>query len=407
MQGVMTEAMKNMDSGMSAAEMELRAARRAVPAAVPADAGTPQQPSPTPGSNSSIAAPAASRDPAESAVQQSQESVATHLPKLDSLQAGVQQHTPSSHAGQAGDQPAPAASGSHDHAQQRGRNEAGENANATAQVCAAIKGVLSKAEAGSDAEPAGGRQPQQSSGPAALDPAAAPVAQQSHQPDQVQAAADTSQQPCVVKIVKQVSGVQLHIHADSSAAQPSLTQPVSTISNSGTTSPTSCLSAAVAQTTAESNAPGVSQTSTLQHNTAGTSLPTSDGSTHVQSCGVYSSVQALTGTPEVPRVGGVLSPTSSAESASGEDGSTSAVSPGRPAVNVVLAVASTDTGAASRQQNAAVEPWAADEGDFASMLKKFLVSLAAVSAMPFVHYITSQTYTVHARFTTACCGTVG
>ena len=358
----MTEAMKSMDSGMAAAEMELRAARRAVPAAEPHEASATQQPSATLGSKTKLAGTAALEGSVNSAVQESQDSAAP-AHKLDSLQSSVQRQTPKSQTGQEGDHPPPAASGFHDMAEQRNSDEACMD-----DTTAAAMGGL----AGSDAEPVAGGVPHHSSGPAALS-AVIPTAQQSQQPAQVHAAPKIDIQPHDMKSSKQVTGVQLHIHADSSAGQAAFTQPVSA-SSSASRPAASCLPAVEGYIgAAESSAHGVSQTPTMH-----TNVPTTDGSMPVHSCQVHPFVDTMPEAPKVPveAVPCPAGPVSSAESAHGNSGSAS-VSAARQAGSAASAVTSIDCSEASHQPGAAVEPWAADEGDFADMIKEFLVRLKA------------------------------
>ena len=354
MQGDMTEAMKSMDSGMAAAEMELRAARQAVPAAALHKASAPQQPSATPDSRTNLAATVASGDPADGAVQQSHGSVA-HAQKLDSPQPSAQQQESSLQIGQEGDQPAPAASGSHDKAEQRSSDQA-----SMGDTAAAAEGGSLEGEAGSNAEPAAAGLPQQSSGPAALN--AVPLtAQQSQQPPQVQAAHNTNLQPHDMKVSKQVAGIQVYIHVDSSAGQAASTQPV----------PASSIAPHL---TAGSKVHGVSQTLKTHAD-----LPALDGSMPVQSCQVHVSVDTLPEAPKAP-VGAMpcpVGPVSSAESTNRSSGGAS-VSTTRHAGSAASAVSSNDCIEASQQQCAAGDLWAADEGDFADMLKEFLVHLRAM-----------------------------
>lgn len=353
MQGDMTEAMKSMDSGMAAAEMELRAAGRAVPAAAPRRVSAPQQPSATPGSRTKLAATAALRDPADTAVQQSHDSVA-HAQKLDSSQPSAQQQTASLQIGQEGDHPVPA--GSHDKAEQRSSDQA-----CMGDTAAAAKGGLLEGEAGSNAELAAAGLPQQSIGPAAL-AALHLTAQQSQQAPEVQAAPNIDLQPLDMKASKQMTGVQLHVYADSSAGQAVPFQPLPASSRAPHLAASSLPAVEGQIGVADSEVHGVSQTH-LTH----VDLPATDGSMPVQSCQVPFSVDALPEAPYAP-VGAMpcpAGPVSSAESASGGTGCASAVS-------------SADCSEASQQPSAAVESWAADEGDFADMLKEFLVHLRAM-----------------------------
>ena len=368
MQGDMTEAMKSMDSGMAAAEMELRAARRAVPATVHREAVAPQQPSATPGSKSKLVAAAAPEASESSAVQESQDSIA-HVQNLDSLQPSVQQQTTTSQTDQGSDHPAPAASRSHDKAEQKSSDEA-----CMGDVAVTAKGGLAApSEAGSKAELVAEGLPHQSSRHAALN--AVPLtAQQLQQPAQVQAAPDKHVQPHGVKVTKQVTGVQLHIHADSSVGQAAPTHPVSA-SSSAPQLAASCQRPVEEQTgAADSSGHGVSHT-VISH----AHLAASDGSRPAHSCQVHPRVDIL---PEASRgpVGRTpcpAGPVSSAESANGENGGASVSTTGQ-AGSAALAVTSIDCSQASQQQGAAVELWAADEGDFADMIKAFLVHLKAM-----------------------------
>ena len=355
MQGDMTEAMKSMDSGMAAAEMELRAARRAVATAMPHEALATQQPIATLGSKSKLAATAASETSANSAVRESQDST-VHAHKTDSMQPNAQRQTPEPQTGQGDDHPPPAASGSHDKAEQRNSDEACMDDTAADTV------------ASSKAEPVAGGLPHQSSGLAALS-AVIFTAQQSQQPAQVQAAPKTDVQPHDMKSSKQVTGVQLHIHADSSAGQAAPTQPVSA-SSSAPLPAASCLPAVEGQIRATaSSAHGGSQTLPMHAN-----VLTSDGSMPVHSSQVHPFVDTLPGAPKVPieAVPCPAGPVSSAESAHGNSGSASVSEVGQ-AGSAASAVTSIDCSKASHQPGAAVESWAADEGDFADMIKEFLV----------------------------------
>ena len=365
MQGDMTEAMKSMDIGMAAAEMELRAARRAVPAALLPEASAPQQLSATPKSKIQLAATAASEASAKSVVQESQDPV-VHVQNLDSPQPSAQQQTPTSQTSQQGDHPAPAASGSHDKAEQRRSDET-----CMSDAAAAAEGGLaasSEAEAGSNAEPAAGGLLRQSSGPAALN--AEPLTAQQLQ--QVQAAPESNVQPHCMKVSKQVTGVQLHIHADSSTGQAAPAQPVSA-SSSAPQAAASCLPAVQGQTgAADSSGHEVSQT---RH----ANLAASDGSMPEHSCQVHPPVDTLPQAPKVQReaMPCPAGPGSPAESANGNIGGASVSATGQ-AGSAASAVTSIDCSAVSHQQGAAVEPWAADEGDFADMIEEFLVCLKAM-----------------------------
>lgn len=364
----MTEAMKSMDSGMAAAEMELRAARRAVPA----EASASLQPSAPPASNSTLAANAASGG--DNASKQSQDSTAP-VQKLDLPQPSGQQQTSISQTGQGNGQPAPAASGSHDKAEQRDREAPCMSEHATS---AAAQGVSLQAAAGSNAEPTAAGLPQQSSGHAALSPVP-PMAQQAQQPAQLPAAADTSVQLHAVKVSKQVTGVQLHIHADSSAGQGSGTQLVPASSSSGSKPAAACLPDVTRQSTpADSTASAL----TIDESTGRASLPANDESMSVQSGQVHPSVDALPEAPKVPTAGGMQCPAGpvscAVESASGSSSNAAAVSAARQAGSTASAVTDMDRSELSQQQGAAEEPWAADEGDFADMLKDFLVHLDAL-----------------------------
>lgn len=372
----MTEAMKSMDSGMAAAEIELRAARRAVPAAVPAEASALLQPSAPPGSNTKLAADAASGDGTDS--KQSQDSTAP-VQKLNLPQPSGQQQTPTSQTDQGNGQPTPVTSGSHGKAEQRDREGSCVSENATT---IAAKGVSLQAEAGSKAEPTAAVLPQQSSGHADLSPAT-PIAQQSQHP---QAAADTNDQLHAVKVSKQVTGVQLRIHADSSAGQGSHTRLVPTSSSSGPKATSACLLDVSGQTTpADSTAQGVTHALTVHASTGHASPPINDGSTPVQSGQVHPSVDAPSEAPKVPTAGAMQCPASPVSSAvdlaRGSSSNAAAVSAARQAGSAASAVGRSEV---SQQQGAAEEPWAAEEGDFADMLKDFLVHLAALSVSLFL-----------------------
>lgn len=369
----MTEAMKSMDSGMAAAEMELRAARRAVPAAVPAEASASLQPSAPPSSNNQLAANAASGD-----ANASKQVSTTPVQKLDLSLPSVPQQTPTSPTGQGSGQPAPAAFGSHDKADHRDREGPCVSESATT---APAQGVSLQIEAGSNAEPTAAGLPQQSSGPAALNPVP-PMAQQSQQPAQLLAAAVTKDQRHAMKVSKHVTGVQLHIHADSSAGRGSPTEVVPASSSSGPKAATACLPDVTGQkTTADSTAQGVMRALNNHESIGHASLPASDGSTlPVQSGQVHLYVVPLSEDPKVPTAGAMQCPaglvSSAVESASGSSGNAAAVSAARQAGST--AVTNMDRSEVSQQQGAAEEPWAAGEGDFADMLKDFLVQLYAL-----------------------------
>lgn len=364
MQGDMTEAMKTMDSGMAAADMELRAARRAVPAAEPAEVGTPQHLRTTQG-----AATAASGQHSGQGVGQSHASAAQGQ-QPDLLQQSGQQQTPGSGAGQVADQPAPAAPGSQGMSELR--RSAGEGLGV--QVSASMAAPSLGAQLGSNALPAAGALPPQSTADAASG-STATQAQQPQTPAEMQTAADPSDLPEGAKAAKPVTDSRLQIHADSSDSQcASPTQPVTT---SSSTSPTMATPCPPGQTTAaDSTVAGGGHASASHDSTAQESLPatgTGGVSKPVHSADVHSSVGGLPGTARVSAPGGVLSPASCAESAAGDSSDAALMSALKQAGNNGAAV---DSGAASQQQGLAGEPWAADEGDFAVMLKDFLVCLA-------------------------------
>ena len=106
---------------------------------------------------------------------------------------------------------------------------------------------------------------------------------------------------------------------------------------------------------------------------------TAGQSTPVHGSDVRSLVKDLPGIVKVTALGG-LSPASSAEAVGGGNVDAVSVSAPKQAGDNGAAV---NSSAAPLQQGAAGEPWAADEGEFAVMLKHFLVCLA----VPMQYYL--------------------
>ena len=363
----MTEAMKTMDSGMSAAEMELRAVSKALPAAVPSVPVFELQPPNSPGTDSGTAAKPAQTVQASIAVGQ-EHNPAVQLQQSDPLQKDMQQQKPNLGAGQRSDQPLPALGELAEATSQKGEHVGG---NTSVVASADIVEAASKAGSAGIALPAAGTQPQSKENSEALKSEAS-TSGNSQQSAQARSAMGMSKQPDASRVNKQ-TGLQMQIHADCSADSKAGPQPAGF-----------SLESTAAQRAAEdSNALVVSETSTAH-----------DSTVQTVTCSPVAETTPMHGSMTHPAVEHLpkASKASDADKASSGmlssaevvrvNGGSTAVTETRQADCAASAAASNHVQcdasgiyASSCQQGTVGDPWAADEGDFAVMLKDFLVWL--------------------------------
>ena len=209
----MTEAMKTMDSGMAAAEMELRSASRSLPPAAPPVAAPLQPPSTVSGSRTDHTATPAMQHETHHAVEQTKGAAGMPL-RPDALQKGLQQDLLTMSASTGADQSvlaAPTLQGSSPL-----NNQSDGSVNKSEQVSAA------RAEAGVQPSsmsslPAAAICPVPSS--PGLEASTAQQSEQPAEPPNTSGMRVKSDAVQGVKVHGLATGSQLQVYANSSAAQ--------------------------------------------------------------------------------------------------------------------------------------------------------------------------------------------
>lgn len=355
-----------MDSGMSAAEMELRAVSKALPAAVPSEASSQLQVPNISGTDTGSAAKRAQTAQAGNAVGQMQSSAAP-LQQSDLLQKDVQQQKPSSDADKRTDQPLPAPRKLAEVMSQEGEHVA-DNVHVLAS--AVIAEAASEAGSAVEAIPAAGAQSQSIGGSKAPNSETSMSGSSQQSPRSI---LGMDEQSDAVKVNKQTPGLQLHIHADSSGGSKVGPQPADS----------SLKSTPVQKAAEDSNALVVNKTAAALDSMVqmGVCSPATE-ITPAQGAMTHPAVEKLPEGTKASDTDKSLSSIASSAELGKVNGSAALVTGSRQAECAVSAAASSQvqrtanaTQASSSQQGTVVESWAVDEGDFAVMLKDFLVRL--------------------------------